>query len=97
MSDATPKYYSSLGPQDGIYSGQDTAEDLPVFVSSCCQGEPIGIAHYVGWISERDVSIKLFRLRIHAASMKHHDASLNDLWICDRRIFVRFAEKVELL
>ncbi|SIO66530.1 hypothetical protein SAMN05444166_8117 [Singulisphaera sp. GP187] len=97
MADATPTYYSPLGPQDGLFSGQDTAEDLPVFVSSCCKGEPIGIAHPVGWISDCDVSIKLFRLRIHNAPMNCCDASLNDLWVCDRRIFVRFAAKVELL
>ena len=97
MCDATPKYYSILGPQDGLFSGQDTAEDVPVFESSSCQGDPIGIAHPVGWINERDVSVKLFRLRIHAASLKNEAASLNDLWVCDRRTFVRFAEKVELL
>lgn len=97
MSEEAPNYYSILGPQDGPFAGQDAAEDVPVFESSSCQGEPIGVAHPVGWISEQDVSVKLFRLKLHTTSLKNHDASLNDLWICDRRTFVRFVGKVELL
>jgi len=88
VSDETPGFFSNHGSLDGPIAPRDMEGDLPVFASPSVQGSPIGIAHPVGWISDRNTLLQLFRLRINAVA-------LSELWVCDRRIFVRLSERVE--
>lgn len=89
MRDDTQGYYSNHGPLDGLFSANGEAEDIPVFDSFDCKGEPIGFAHPVGWIRQCNLPVRLYRITVHSEPP-------SGLWVCDRRTFMRLSERPEM-